>query len=1040
MVTAAADPLALPGTADQTATVGVAFSITLPEATGGATPYAYTATLLPAGLSFNANTRVLSGTPTTAQTRNVRYRVTDDDGTRVTDRFIITVSAAPVVPVVLPTTADQTATVGNAFSLTLPAATEGTTPYVYTATGQPPGVNFNATSRVLSGTPTAAGTYTVTYEVTDDAAETASDTFDIVVSAAGQPLALPGTADQTATVGDAFSLTLPAATGGATPYAYTVTGQPAGLTFNATSRVLSGTPTTSGTDTITYEVTDDNGASESDAFDIVVAAADGAIGGQGLLLIIDGRRYSEADVYDAQVQSRIRITRPLETNARCDFELVLTQAELLVHRVRHRAAIEVIDIRSGVSLFTGFALQPTVERVPGTALVRIQAECVGDRLRLEEERLTLTQGIALAGATSAQDQAALLGTYIASDGFSLATVPGPAAVLDFRHITWKKAMEAIADAVQGVTRFQPNKSIVITTRDNLDGSQFTLTPALCAQRPDLDLDRRLFRTKQIVLSGDFQRTIDFTADGTQTRFAFGGEAMRHPIIGFFDAGVVSEPEQADPDGDTGIRLAGATTAARASGANSSSLFGAPLAEAGVLMSFGGTGGVPASERRPDGTLRWEDDVPMRPALGLDADGNAVDLAFDRLQLGRAIQTFDSEFRFTLPSGLVAIPTIGDWGYAVRIGTGAGETVYSAVSPSSVSVNRDQDVDFGVTTAQLDAAGPDYLGWAVIVDRTSPNIDWPNLELVPDDWTLVDTADAISVYDNQNFRLINEIRVVSPGQDGTGVVRVDATAALRQHVATHYALVVKHTASGETFAFQNGALVNGNIEYPLTTAIYELLESRLSADPAIELVMVDTSLPAVDVANLRYADLATRAIRLTSLVRLEVGGVRQDIPNDDWTFLLPCQELVATTAPSSGTAITAIIRGQWVSEATTGQIPEVVNLINRRDIPTPEQADAYAALLVARHQFPTEIVTANLIFGTSVPVTLFEGRGANINVGLAAEQGVVDPRADDVWLIDRVIWDTQRSPKKLQTQVRFIRGSYERLYAPFWEELRRAPEV
>ena len=104
VVSAAADPLALPGTADQTATVGVAFSITLPAATGGATPYSYTANLLPAGLSFNANTRVLSGTPTTVQSRNVRYRVTDDDGTVVTDRFIITVSAAPVVPVVLPTT------------------------------------------------------------------------------------------------------------------------------------------------------------------------------------------------------------------------------------------------------------------------------------------------------------------------------------------------------------------------------------------------------------------------------------------------------------------------------------------------------------------------------------------------------------------------------------------------------------------------------------------------------------------------------------------------------------------------------------------------------------------------------------------------------------------------------------------------------------------------------------------------------------------------------------------------------------------------
>ena len=98
----AVQPLALPSTVDQVATVGTPFSIALPEATGGVTPYIYTATLLPAGLSFNANTRVLSGTPTTVQSRNVRYRVEDDDGTRQTDRFIVDVQAAPAQPLALP--------------------------------------------------------------------------------------------------------------------------------------------------------------------------------------------------------------------------------------------------------------------------------------------------------------------------------------------------------------------------------------------------------------------------------------------------------------------------------------------------------------------------------------------------------------------------------------------------------------------------------------------------------------------------------------------------------------------------------------------------------------------------------------------------------------------------------------------------------------------------------------------------------------------------------------------------------------------------
>ena len=179
IVSAAAQPLALPDTADQELTVGVFFTITLPMATGGATPYVYTTSFRPAGLTFDATTRVLSGTPTTIQSRNVRYGVTDGDSTVVDDRFVIDVLAAALV---LPVTADQTATVGTAFSLTLPAATGGTTPYAYTATNIPAGFTFNAGTRLLSGTPTTVQTRTVTYQVTDDAGETESDTFDIVVA------------------------------------------------------------------------------------------------------------------------------------------------------------------------------------------------------------------------------------------------------------------------------------------------------------------------------------------------------------------------------------------------------------------------------------------------------------------------------------------------------------------------------------------------------------------------------------------------------------------------------------------------------------------------------------------------------------------------------------------------------------------------------------------------------------------------------------------------------------------------------------------
>jgi hypothetical protein len=63
-----------PGT--QTGTVGVATSLTV-TATGGTTPYTWSATGLPAGLSIASGTGVISGTPTTSTTYSVTVTATD---------------------------------------------------------------------------------------------------------------------------------------------------------------------------------------------------------------------------------------------------------------------------------------------------------------------------------------------------------------------------------------------------------------------------------------------------------------------------------------------------------------------------------------------------------------------------------------------------------------------------------------------------------------------------------------------------------------------------------------------------------------------------------------------------------------------------------------------------------------------------------------------------------------------------------------------------------------------------------------------------
>ncbi len=79
----------------QTYTVGEEItSLTLPIATGGRSPLTYTLESLPNGLSFDADSRILSGTPTLAGTSNVIYTVTDDRGVSVALEFVIDVITA----------------------------------------------------------------------------------------------------------------------------------------------------------------------------------------------------------------------------------------------------------------------------------------------------------------------------------------------------------------------------------------------------------------------------------------------------------------------------------------------------------------------------------------------------------------------------------------------------------------------------------------------------------------------------------------------------------------------------------------------------------------------------------------------------------------------------------------------------------------------------------------------------------------------------------------------------------------------------------
>ena len=186
------------------------------------------------------------------------------------------------------TVADQAYLVEEIVSLTLPHATGGDGPLTYSLAPEIPGLMFDATTRTLSGAPTAADAYDMTYQAADAddntaASDAATLTFTITVQEP-EPLdtapAFAATvADQTYTEGDAISpLTLPEASGGNGALSYSLMPAVPGLMFDATTRTLSGAPTIAGTHAMTYTVVDgDENTEESDAasqrFTVTVLAA-----------------------------------------------------------------------------------------------------------------------------------------------------------------------------------------------------------------------------------------------------------------------------------------------------------------------------------------------------------------------------------------------------------------------------------------------------------------------------------------------------------------------------------------------------------------------------------------------------------------------------------------------------------------------------------------------------------------------------------------------------------------------------------------------
>jgi hypothetical protein len=276
------------------------------NAVGGSGSYSWSVSGLPSdGLNVSGgtggSTLTISGTPTSATTVtfNATLKDTITNATVTQNNYDIIISTPVAVSLPAPSPNPlPTATVSQNYTGNINAS-GGVGPYTWTVNGAATNgsggaalgnglsaVNTGGSVLLISGTPTSSGTVTLAnVKVVDSLNTSATQTYTITVNPVSN-LAISFQGIPQGMVNMPYTFNGLNISGGQSPYSVTFSNLPAGLQAStANTQWIVGTPTSSGSTTVTVKVTDSASAQQSSTFTLpvvpeTVAANDSELKGQ----------------------------------------------------------------------------------------------------------------------------------------------------------------------------------------------------------------------------------------------------------------------------------------------------------------------------------------------------------------------------------------------------------------------------------------------------------------------------------------------------------------------------------------------------------------------------------------------------------------------------------------------------------------------------------------------------------------------------------------------------------------------------------------